>query len=123
MSELSPELIRRVLVATQFDYSGEVYWSVDLRGVLRFCLDCSDFFALATADCEPVETQQDVELLEKCLADLITAEGTSFPTWLTELYATRRRRATPPRFMVDPAHERYIGDPVGSLFREAYQPA
>lgn len=53
---------------------------------------CSDFFHLATADCEEIEGLADVELLERCLADLT---GTEEEFQLAYLFAARKRKMRP----------------------------
>ena len=52
---------------------------------------CSDFFYLATADCEEIEAG-DIDLLEQCLADL---SGTGEEFYLAELFAARKRKMRP----------------------------
>lgn len=54
---------------------------------------CSDFFYLATADCEEIEAG-DIALLEQCLADLT---GTDEEFYLAELFAARKRKMRPHR--------------------------
>lgn len=53
---------------------------------------CSDFFHLATADCEEIEDIADIDLLERCLADL---DGTGEEIYLAELFAARKRKMRP----------------------------
>lgn len=116
--ELSAELIRRVLVTTGFDYTGDLFWRHD-HGVLTMYANCSDFFAWACADCEPIETAADVELLEQCLADLRSATGERYPMWLTELYAARRRGRRPATAFTAPGNRYDVGDGIRPLFLAA----
>lgn len=121
-AELPADLIRRVLVATGFDYTGELFWRHD-NGVLSLYADCSDVFAWACADCEPIETEADVALLEQCLRDLQAATGETYPRWLTELYAARRRRRQVAGFLMDPGSRHYVGDATGLLFEDVREGA
>jgi hypothetical protein len=92
--ELSPDLLRRVLVVFEFDNCDGLFWRVD-DGVLSIYVECSDFFGWAIADVEPIETEADVIALEQAKADLIVAEGCRWPMWIAELYAARRRHKRP----------------------------
>lgn len=59
---------------------------------VRLFAICSDTFHLATADCEEIEDVTDVELLERCLADLT---GTEEEFQLAYLFAARKRKMRP----------------------------
>jgi hypothetical protein len=116
VSELSPDLIRRVLVATQDDNIDELRWHTDPDGTLRFFVDCSDWFEWGTADVEPVETAEDVVLLEACLTDLQAATGCDDPPQLAALYASRRRGEVLARWFLNPDSKYYIGDAAARVF-------
>lgn len=58
---------------------------------VRLFVNCSDFFHLATADCEEIEAA-DVDLLEQCFADLKAAGDNCH---LPELFAARKRKMRP----------------------------
>lgn len=98
-AELSPELLRRVLVTTGFEYTDQLFWRED-NGLLTIYAECSDFFDWGCSDVEPIETEADVDMLEQCLIDLRAATGDRYPLWLTELYAARRRRRVPAPMML-----------------------
>ena len=78
--------------------------------------DCSDVFGWAVADAEPIESAEDVALLERCLADLQAATGERYPSWLTELYAARRRNSRPAAFLTTPGGRYDVGDATRPLF-------
>lgn len=118
VAELRPDLIRRVLVALANDNNMDLLWHTMPDGSLRFCLDCSDFFDLASADCEPVETEEDVVLLERCLFDCQVAEEKSSPDYVGYLYAARRRGVTFERWAMKPDGAYYVSHEVRKLFRE-----
>lgn len=92
---MTPYEAAAVLAAFQRAEENEsLMWRVDMesesRDVELFAL-CSDFFHLATADCEEIEAG-DLPLLGKCLADL-TGTGEEF--YLGELFAARKRKMRP----------------------------
>lgn len=119
MTEISPDLIRRVLVATEFDNTSDLWWRLsEDKETLLFFANCSDFFALATADLEPIQTEEDVVLLESCLRDLREATGDTYPADLAGLYAARRRNVQPHRGFLAPGGRYYLGDKVAALFLE-----
>jgi len=67
-------------------------WRVDdSTGDVSLFAGCSDFFHLATADCEEVKAA-DIALLGECLEDL---EETGEPYFLAELFAARKRGMRP----------------------------
>lgn len=90
MTEL--EFIKRVLAAFEDWWKEDVGWRVDEDGIRFFAL-CSDVFWWGSADAEDIRPE-DVELLERCKADLVALEGRE-PTCLPELYAARKRGMRP----------------------------
>lgn len=117
MKELSPAMIRRLLVVMEGgDYTGDLFWHVNVDGTLGFSANCSDFFEWASADTEPIETREDVRLLEVCLKDLQEAAGESYPLWVTELYSARRRNARPAHYMMSPSSKYFVGEKFVELF-------
>ena len=108
MTELTHDQLRRVLIATEFDNCDSLFWrrsgSDGIEGDLQVFAQCSDFFTWGCADCEPIETEDDVRLLEQARADLTAATGDKWPIWVTELYAARRRNQPPASFMLSGRH-------------------
>lgn len=69
-----------------------LYWTADPEGnQIRLWADCSDWFFWATADGEEI-TPGDVPLLETSLDDLLRIGAAEY---LSELYASRKRRLRP----------------------------
>lgn len=95
---MNPEQAARVLAAFEKadDYES-LTWRVTVRPYciteIKLFAGCSDFFHLATADCEEIEAD-DLPLLEQCLTDL-TGTGEEF--YLAELFAARKRKMRPCR--------------------------
>jgi len=87
---------RRVMRAFGFGHGGAdacdaLWWRTEADGTVRLFALCSDFFHWATADCEEI-TPDDVDLVERCLADLTAIDE----TWaLGFLYAARKRHMRP----------------------------
>jgi len=86
------EFIKRVLAAFSDWWKEDVGWRVDEDGVHFFAL-VSDVFWWGSADGEDI-LPEDLQLLERCKADLVALEG-SEPTCLPELYAARKRGMRP----------------------------
>lgn len=109
---MNPEQAARVMAAFEKadDYES-LMWRVKLRPYyvtqITMLALCSDFFYLATADCEEIEAG-DIALLEQCLADL-TGTGEEF--WLAELFAARKRKMRPHRSAC-----KGMAAPVAALF-------
>ena len=120
--ELAPELIRRVLIATEFDYTEDLFWRHHEDGALVLYARCDDFFMWGCSDVEEIETQADVELLEKSLADLRETSGDRWPRWPTYLYAARRRNQQPASFMLAEGSEYRIADNIRHLFIDGLAP-
>jgi hypothetical protein len=116
VKELSPAMIRRVLVVLERDYPSDLLWHVDPDGCLRFSADCSDLFDWGEADTEPIETREDVRLLEVCLADLREVTGEQYPLFVTELYAARKRNRRPAPWFLNLQSQYYLGPKIAPLF-------
>lgn len=112
---LSDAQLRRILEITSFEYCDSLFWrkTADDPELLMFA-NCSDFFAWGCSDVEPIETKADVDLLERCLADLRSASGEPYPLWLGELYAARKRQMAPADFMLSGKYA--IGESMRGLF-------
>lgn len=118
MSELSPDLIRRVLITVEFDNCDSLFWRYDsASNELSIYAQCSDFFDWGSADAEPIESENDVLLLEQCLADLFQATGRRHSMWLTALYASRRRKLQPAQWFMDTGSKYYLGDVEAEVFQ------
>lgn len=88
------EAILRIL--DEADCHDGLYWNSRRGdGVIHLSVRCSDVFEWGTADGEDIETDEDVELLRQCLADLNEASEDYGDCYLPELYAARRRRQRP----------------------------
>ncbi len=98
------ECIRRLLVATASEVSDDLQWHYH-DDELFFSMDCSDLFDWAAADNEPVETIDDVRLIERCRADLHAA-GEYRGWYVSKLYAARKRRQKPTQEWFDQKRRR-----------------
>lgn len=102
------------------DCFSELMWKVDhVRSRVDFSVLCSDTFAYACADAEPVETALDVTRLWRAYLDLRRIEkkhpGTVALAFLPELYAARRRKTQPlPAWLSGVCRD----ENVAELFRE-----
>jgi hypothetical protein len=108
------DYILRVLRLFQKIDTGGLLWHVDGDQV-RFSADCSDCFAWASADAEPVDPG-DLDDLGRAYKDLHSLPGGE-EIWTTELYAARKRGERPmPRFMQE------VPEAVRPLFEAAGPP-
>lgn len=64
---VSDEVAIRAMRATQFEACDRLFWRVD-DGVLNVHVRCSDEFAYAAADCEPI-TAENIEVFERSIAE------------------------------------------------------
>ena len=121
MGELTHDQLRRVLIVCEFDSCDSLFWrregSTGTEGALQVFATCSDFFDWGSADLEPIETEEDVLLLEQSRRDLTAATSDNFPQWITELYAARRRNKPPAPFMISGKYA--LDAEVASLFPES----
>lgn len=78
-------------------------WKIDLDGCIRFYVQCSDFFAYASADAEEIE-ENDIELLYQCLTDLKNLDDDYSEVYLAELFAARKRNKKPLQAWLDREH-------------------
>ncbi len=88
---MTPEDVAlRAIRATQFDACDSLFWRVD-DGTLSMFAVCSDTFAPACADCEPI-TADNVEAFEQAVADCVAIDpGEQY--WGPLLFAARMRKA------------------------------
>ncbi len=110
---LTSDQIRRVLVVFQFDNCDALFWRVDDEK-LSIYATCSDFFAWGGSDVELVESEEDVQLLERCADDIKIATNKPYPCWVGELYASRKREEPPAAFMLSGKYA--LAPEVASLF-------
>ena len=94
-------------VVVKHDAHEDIYWSVGEDGSIHFSVKCNDFFYFACADMEPVETEIDVRLFDRCCAELkaldptrdqVKEEGATYNAyfvWGSLLYCSRRRNMRP----------------------------
>lgn len=91
-------LERAVRVAAAYDAADDLqfiivddagYWAGygNTEGRITVAVNCNDLFYWATADLEPIETDDDLKLLEECLK-LDDSYG-------LEIYACRKRKMRP----------------------------
>ena len=90
--EAAANYTKRVLHAFETaDSYSEVFWRVHPDGTTRFYALVNDTFHYATADAEEI-LPDDVDLLERCLADVVAVDE----TWvLGVLFAARKRGRLP----------------------------
>jgi hypothetical protein len=90
-------------------------------GVIRFSAQCSDIFEWATADAEGIETEQDIDLLRQCLAELSEADQRHGRHYLAELYAARKRHQRPQGAWFAPERWAHVSgaDAIRQLFLDA----
>lgn len=88
----------RVVKAIAGDYGkdngvdpDELLWFANEDGSVRICANCSDFFAWASADAEPI-TPDNIEVFEQAVRDVVAADIWTGYSWL---FAVRMRRQMP----------------------------
>ncbi len=89
------QVIETLALAASYDDCEALFWHSDIAENPRLLVFCSDTFDYATADCEPVETTEDVAALRKAYLDAVEAEANVYPSWGSTLYCARRRRTRP----------------------------
>lgn len=91
-----PTFVLRVLdVVGSADMHDSLYWRTDGEfAPVAFFVNCSDLFAWACADAEPV-TPDTLAELEQAFADVQAVDGSAI--WGPSLYAARRRKLRPMR--------------------------
>jgi hypothetical protein len=91
---MTHEDLIRVLEALAFDLTEALWWRM-VDGQMVLFIQCNDFFAWATSDVEPIETSEDVAMLEQAIKDCAEATGDRYPTEGPLLYCSRRRKLRP----------------------------
>lgn len=74
---------RLLILLAKYDAHHDVYWDSNLE----FSVLCSDFFYWGCADMEDIETEEDIDLLERCFQDTLSFGG--------YLYCARKREMRP----------------------------
>ena len=77
--------------AAKNDIAYDLEWNEDLE----FYVNCNDAFAYATADAEYISSQEDLDLLIKCMEDCVEADRTHGSAYATLLYVARKRKMRP----------------------------
>lgn len=88
----------------RYDSGESLLWYPTDHGI-HLSLDCSDTFAWATADSEPIETLEDVALLQSACQD-----ADKYGTYVETLYAARRRHMRPMPLFIEKLREPNIPD-------------
>lgn len=91
--------IRRVLTAFDAaDEHGALFWRIglDVPGQLVLYAMCNDLFWWATADAEPI-TSENIDLLEQTQRDIADLNG----VMLSDLFSARARKMRPQRPFLD----------------------
>ena len=97
-------LLRRLLIlAAKYEIHECLYWKENLE----FYINCNDFFFWACADAEKIETEEDINLLERSLIDAGAING-------PHLYCARRRKMRP-----QGAYYKFLSEKNWQLFNEA----
>jgi hypothetical protein len=105
--------IERLLRALEFDLCDALWWRY-FDGELKLFIQCSDFFYWATSDVEPVETDEDIAMLEKAIEECREAVGDFYPTEGPLLYCSRRRHLRPQQ-----PYYKYLDERTHPLFDAA----
>lgn len=87
MEQFKIDLLRFV---AKNDIAYDLMWNEDLE----FYVNCNDAFAYATADAEYISSQEDLDLLIKCMGDCTEADRTN-GVYATLLYVARKRKMRP----------------------------
>ena len=88
------------------------YAHEDPPNTLRFLVNCSDTYAWATADCEPVEPD-DIPLLKQALEDCRAADPKYGDSYFTDLWISRKRGMRPMRLWLGTHPGQKDGVPKG----------
>ena len=89
--------VERLLRLFAFDYTESLWWRGESgehvnEGELSFYVNCNDFFAWGTADCERITLPDDLDALEEAFAD---AEAVGAREEGPTLFAARKRGRRP----------------------------
>lgn len=105
--------LKRLLRALAFDLTGALWWRL-VDDELALFIECSDFFYWGTADVEPIETDADVELLERSIAECRELMGETYPNEGPLLYCARHRGMRPQQ-----PYYQYLDESTRALFDDA----
>ena len=107
------EFIKRVLsLSHNSDIDDGLGWYENEKGKIEFYINCNDFFCWACSDCEEIVSNEDVDLLEKCIEDCYNIIGRNWTGPL--LYCSRKRKMRP-----QGPYYSYIDEKLWPLFNEA----
>lgn len=99
MEQFKIELLK---FAAKNDVACDLMWNENLE----FSIICNDTFAYACADAEDISSQEDLDLLIKCMEDCVEADRANGSAYATILYVARKRN-------MRPLHEVLAHVPVG----------
>ena len=77
--------------AAKNDVACDLMWNEDLE----FSVICNDTFAYCSADAEDISSQEDLDLLMRCMEDCVEADGTHGSAYASILYVARKRKMRP----------------------------
>lgn len=115
---LSPDSLVRLLRATGFDYTEDIWWREDDQGDLRVFVNISDVFAWGMADLEEI-TEENLQSLLDTYAEAEAVTGRHRATWASGLFAARQRQMRPQGAYVNLAQ----GDEHGQWWRDQFMAA
>jgi len=94
--------VKLLKLLAEHDLAGgdNLWWDEELN----FYIMCSDLFSIASADCEPIESMEDVNLLNDCILECETAKEYHGVVGFL-LYCARKRKSRPIKLMYEYINE------------------
>ena len=91
---------------TNDDYYGcDLFWRED-EGVVSVFVNCNDIFYWATADCEEIETPEQIHEIERAFKDLAAIGEVESVVWGAELWCCRKRQMRPQKPVLETIPEK-----------------
>lgn len=103
-------------LVAKIDSHDQFYWSTN-SSELKYFFNCSDLFAWAHADMEPIETKEDLKLLKQCITTLNLLSIDSARSFSTDLYCCRKRNRSPQEAYFKYVAKSKYADQIEKLFR------